>query len=117
VLQRLGDHIKACIERAAAADQKASQATDPIDRAEHSEMALRWRHLARSYEFVVSLEQFLLDAQRTKDTKRHTTRCPDCGKPMRLAGAEPDERYLNLDQYYFTCECGHGTTSYIARQV
>ena len=30
-------------------------------------MAARWRVLARSYQYVESLERFLLDAQKAKD--------------------------------------------------
>jgi hypothetical protein len=66
MLQRLGDHIAACLQLAAAAEQRAAEATDPRLRVDNERMAASWRHLARSYEFVESLERFLLDAERVK---------------------------------------------------
>jgi len=33
-------------------------------------MAKRWHHLSRSYEFVESLQRFLLDSQKAKDAAR-----------------------------------------------
>src|SRR5262245_36873939 len=108
MLQRLGDHIKACPDRTRAAAGSADKSKNPTLKAEHSEMARRWRHLARSYEFIESLERFLLDAQRAKGACKAFV-CPDCGKPMRLAGAEPDEHFINLDQYHFMCDCGQST--------
>jgi hypothetical protein len=66
MLLRLRKHIAACLERARVADARALNSSDPVEKAEHYEMSRRWRHLARSYEFVESLERFLLDADRHK---------------------------------------------------
>jgi hypothetical protein len=43
-----------------------SRQTLPIQRTDYETMASSWRHLARSYEFVESLERFLLDALKAK---------------------------------------------------
>jgi hypothetical protein len=67
MLQKLGDHIKACHQRAMDAVNRAAQTTDPILSAEYSALADQWTHLARSYEFAESLERFLLDSQKAKD--------------------------------------------------
>jgi len=48
-----------CLERAAAAEQRACDAKDVELRAEHLGMADRWRKLARSFEFVESVNRFL----------------------------------------------------------
>ena len=64
MLQKLGDHIAACLERAAAAEQRAARLAGPELKAEHIAMAKQWAYLARSYEFVASLERFLLDAEQ-----------------------------------------------------
>jgi len=66
VLLRLSGHISECLERAASADQRAVDATDPAIRSDHELLARSWRQLARSYEFVESLERFLTDTGRIK---------------------------------------------------
>jgi hypothetical protein len=65
VLQKLGDHIGAAA-RAAEAERRAVSASDEKLRADNESMAESCRHLARSYEFVESLERFLLDADRAR---------------------------------------------------
>ena len=50
--------------------RSAPSATHPETKAEYIRLARGWVHLARSYEFVESLERFLLDATR----KRHSLR-------------------------------------------
>jgi hypothetical protein len=67
MLQLLGDHIKACQQRAIEAVNRAAITADPALRAEYSALADQWAHLARSYEFAESLERFLLDSQKAKD--------------------------------------------------
>src|SRR5262245_52173777 len=69
MLKRLGEHITACYERAQQSDERAVQTDDPQHKAEHSEMAARWRYLAQSFAFVESLERFLLDSQKAKDAR------------------------------------------------
>jgi hypothetical protein len=69
VLQKLGEHIQACFERADAAERLAAQTQDATLKAEHEAIAQRWRHLARSYQFVESLERFLLDIEANKNAR------------------------------------------------
>jgi hypothetical protein len=67
MLQKLGDHIKACQQRALEAENRAAQTTNHDLQAEYFALAKQWAHLARSYEYSESLERFLLDAQKAKD--------------------------------------------------
>ena len=67
MLQKLGDHIKACRQRAIEAVNRAAMATDPILKAEYKALADQWTHLAQSNEHSESLERFLLDTQKAKD--------------------------------------------------
>lgn len=46
--------------------EKANRFTDQNLKAEYLEMERQWMHLAGSYEFVESLEHFLLDTKRAK---------------------------------------------------
>ena len=71
MLQKLGDHIANCLARADAADRQASAALDLQAKAESERMASAWRHLARSYEFVESIERFLLDGRAAKGASPH----------------------------------------------
>ena len=122
MLQRIGEHVTACFDRAREADERAAQTDDPKQIDEHFEMAARWRMLARSYQYVESLERFLLDAQKAKDALRpdaprpvaqadplpatSTPPCPRCGKPMRLATAKPTTPYVNVSEVSYVCDCG-----------
>jgi hypothetical protein len=58
MLLKLNAHIASCLDRAAKAQQQALAATDPKVRDDHEMLAQSWRHLAKSYEFVESLELF-----------------------------------------------------------
>lgn len=59
MLLKLGEHILNCLERAADAEERALQSTDAANRRDSEVLAQSWRHLARSYQFVESLERFL----------------------------------------------------------
>ena len=72
MLQKLGDHIKTCIEHAAKAEQRAAEVTDPELKADYLALASQWTHLAQSYEFSESLERFLLNSQKAKDAIQPT---------------------------------------------
>jgi hypothetical protein len=67
MLQRLGERIANAIERAEAADRRARDAIDPELRLDNERMAESWRSIARSFLLVESLEQFLIDSQKSKD--------------------------------------------------
>jgi hypothetical protein len=64
MLQRLADHIADSYTRAADSEDRARQAPNDELRANHLRLAQGWRHLAKSYEFVESLERFLLDLHK-----------------------------------------------------
>ena len=66
MLQKLGDHIRAYHERAAECAEQAKTETNEKIRADLLKMEKTWLHLAKSYEFVQSLESFLLDAHRRR---------------------------------------------------
>src|SRR5262245_39348012 len=67
MLLKLSGHITNCLERAAAAEQRARQTADPVVRSDNEMLAASWRHLARSYQFVESLERFLSERVRSKE--------------------------------------------------
>ena len=67
MLLKLNGHISSCLERAAKAEQRALSATDSESRSDHEMLAQSWRHLARSYQFVESLERFLAETDRIKE--------------------------------------------------
>jgi hypothetical protein len=70
VLLKLSGHISICLERAANAEHRALQATDPAMRSDNEMLAQSWRHLARGYQFIESLERFLSDTQLNKQEAR-----------------------------------------------
>jgi len=59
MLRKLGDHITNCLVHAAMARSRADETADPTRKAEFLCLELSWIRLARSYEFVESLETFL----------------------------------------------------------
>jgi hypothetical protein len=65
MLQKLADHIAACRARAVDYEDRAAQIQDEAIRADYLEVAKRWNHIAETYEFVESLERFLLDAHKS----------------------------------------------------
>lgn len=68
MLQKLGDHIASCLERAADADRRAAEASNEALRADNKRLAQSWRHLARSYQFFASLERFLFKPETTRSS-------------------------------------------------
>ncbi|WP_249128616.1 MULTISPECIES: hypothetical protein [unclassified Bradyrhizobium] len=66
MLLKLSTHISSCLERASNAEQRALESTDPASRSDNELLAQSWRHLARSYQFVESLERFLSETDRDK---------------------------------------------------
>ena len=70
MLQKLGDHIANALERAAAAEQRARDATDAELRLDNEQLAESWRLRARSFQFVESLEQFVIESKPTRNLQR-----------------------------------------------
>lgn len=66
MLLKLNAHISNCLARAAEAERRALHSADATTRSDHELMAQSWRHLARSYQFVESLERFLSETDRKK---------------------------------------------------
>ena len=64
MLQKLGDHIQHCLERAEECKKAAASEFDARVRSELMNLETQWRHVAKSYEFIASLERFLVDAQK-----------------------------------------------------
>ena len=76
--------------------------SNPEAKSETERMAKGWRHLARSYEFIESLERFLLDGHAVKNALPvQLPQCPKCDHDMRLLGIEADGDASDL----FTFEC------------
>jgi hypothetical protein len=61
MLQRLGDHINSCLERAERCRETAASASDDHVRRQLLDLEQQWQHVAKTYEFVESPERFLLD--------------------------------------------------------
>ena len=59
--QKLSALIANALERAAAADQRARDATDPQDRLGKERLARQWRELACDYQHAQSLKRLLID--------------------------------------------------------
>jgi hypothetical protein len=76
MLLKLGDHVTDCHIRAAECEAQAREATNDGIKAEFLKMAKRWSHLARSYEFVETVERFLLDAHKKVGSPFHLENLP-----------------------------------------
>jgi hypothetical protein len=66
MLQKLGDHIANCLKRAEEAERGADSAETPLAREQFAEMAKHWRRIAASYEFLESMERFLIDSHNER---------------------------------------------------
>ena len=64
MLQKLGDHIQNCLRHAERCRLAAESEKNIRVKAQLESLAEQWQHVARTYEFVVSLEKFLLDQHR-----------------------------------------------------
>lgn len=62
VLQKLASHIADAHMRAAEWEEWSRQASDASQRVSCLRLAKGWSQLAKSYEFVGTLERFLIDA-------------------------------------------------------
>jgi hypothetical protein len=64
MLQKLGDHIADAHRRAAECEEAARHAPDEESRTNLDQMGKAWARVAKAYEFVASLERFLIDAHK-----------------------------------------------------
>jgi hypothetical protein len=69
MLAELSDHVTECIARAADTERRAREATDSQLRQDLLDIAKRWRHLAESYQFVESLDRFIVEQKSQRVTK------------------------------------------------
>ena len=63
MLQKLGDHIAACRDRANTCIPASTTETDEHVPTQLLELPKQWEHVASTYEFIASLERFLIDQQ------------------------------------------------------
>jgi hypothetical protein len=61
MLQEFGDQISACLERAEQCREAAASETDDRVRHQLLDLEQQWQHVAKSYEFIETVERFLLD--------------------------------------------------------
>jgi hypothetical protein len=66
---KLSDHVSECIARAADTERRAREATDSQLRQDLFDIAKRWRHLAESYQFVESLDRFIVEQKSQRVSK------------------------------------------------
>jgi hypothetical protein len=123
MLQKLGAHIAACHQRAMDCARRAAETTDARGNAELLSFERSWKHLARSYEFVETLERFLLSAHKSRIEKWNTMiwlgapkttgvmKCEACGDAMRLIGIERHPSLEHSDLRTYLCSrCGTAQT-------
>ena len=61
MLRGLPEHVRECYIRAAESREKAGGLPEGDLRDQYLEMERRWTQLAQSFEFVESLQRFLVD--------------------------------------------------------
>jgi hypothetical protein len=64
MLRQLGEHISAAKERARECSERALAATDEALRADFAELEIAWLELAKQFEALKSMEDFLLDSAK-----------------------------------------------------
>ena len=92
MLKQLGQHISAARERARQCRERALLATDETLRAELAELEKRWLELAKQFEALKSMDDFLLDS--AKPTRHSFFRL------RRAAFPNPSARPPRLRQHY-----------------
>jgi hypothetical protein len=43
--------------------------------------------------------------------------CKTCNTPMKLVLIEPHDRYTNLDEWTYNCECGAQASQFVTRSA
>jgi hypothetical protein len=69
MLHKLSDHVTECIARAAETERRAREAKDSQLRQDLLDIARRWRHLAESYQFIESLDSFIVAQRPQRQSK------------------------------------------------
>jgi hypothetical protein len=103
VLRRESATVRLYLERAAAASERASTATDPTMRRFHLAMESKWMDLAASTAFVERVDLFL----HTREFRLRLSPsdlCPDCHDRMLLIAIRTTAEF---DAHTFRCrKCG-----------
>ena len=73
MLRQLGEHIRAARQRATECKERAHAATDEVVKAELLKLEQAWISLANNFENLQKMEEFLLDAQRSKAVEPNTS--------------------------------------------
>jgi hypothetical protein len=68
MLRQIGQHISAAREHARQSRERALATTDETLRADLFEMEKAWLELAKNFETLLSVEQFLLDSIKKSNT-------------------------------------------------
>ena len=76
MVQKLGDHIRACYDRATDCVEQGKVQKDKAIKADLLKIEKTWVHLAKCYEYVQSLQTFLLDAERRRREEINASRLP-----------------------------------------
>ena len=74
MLQNLNNNVADCLLRAAEVERRAREASDPELKANLLDIARRWARLAESYQFVESVDRFLIEAKRYPSQQRSVRR-------------------------------------------
>jgi hypothetical protein len=100
MLQKLCDHIAHCLAQASIAELRVSEASNETLRSDYERIAKTWRHLASSYQFVESLERFLIDADRARRAVPPEPANENGGRALLLRGAFDPETIATLIAAY-----------------
>ncbi|HKB21513.1 MAG TPA: hypothetical protein VKC99_01740 [Methyloceanibacter sp.] len=70
MLQRFGEFISACLQRADECSKVAASETNDRVRSQLLELEQQWQHLAKSYEFIETLERFVLASHTLPEVEK-----------------------------------------------
>jgi hypothetical protein len=94
MLQSLGTHVRNCLERAADARQRAEETSDSGLKADYLFLEKNWTNLAKSFEFAVRLERFLLDYNPANKGNWNDIATAPIGIDLELAIFTPQDAHL-----------------------
>ena len=117
MLSKVSDQIAWFYQRASESRARAAAVVNEADKQGFFDLERRWLMLARSYERSEQFTDFTNEVSRRLQLLRPPepqhpaiprVRCPECGKQMRLAYAEPhpDER-RSADVFTMSCCRGY----------
>ena len=95
-----------CLALAADAEQRAAEAHTEALRVDYERLARTWRHLANSYQFVQSLECFLLDSDKARRARPADPANENGGRVRPLGGTtfDPETIAMLTAAYYKAIE-------------